>query len=360
MTKKLLTGLLCVASTLQAQVEYEYPIDHGGETNDAVSFSEVGTTVFTFNVAEDQEVNRIRLRFAASHSFVSDMEVKLKSPDGTEVRIFDEIGGSGPFRTYFDDVLFKDAAPDAASDDIGRLLHGTDDGTDVGPWSGSFSCEVQGEVKEYSLSSFIGVNSKGTWQLIVTDHVKEDTGYIYAQDDDSDTTPTVSPRFGSSLGTALFVKFTTDPTLSPISQWRFNYFGSPANSGPGGNNNDFDQDGVINLLEYALGRDPTSALSGDGRSALPEYRRDIPQNKFIISMDLPSSAPGGIMYRIQASTNLVDWDEVARKSGSGSWVVTEGDLSETAGGVGRQIVELAVDTTGHTRRWFRLQIVEEP
>jgi hypothetical protein len=363
MMKKILTGLLCVASTLQAQVEYEYPIDHGGVVNDAVRNDADGSivprsTVFTFSVAEDQEVNRIRLRFAASHSFVSDIEVILKSPDGTEVRLFDGIGWDGGLfmNTYFDDLNFTDAA----SEDIGRPQQGNDPGTDIGPWSGSFQCEEQGEAEEYELGSFIGVNSKGTWQLIVTDYVKGDTGYIYTQDDDSDAVPSDRSRFGSSAGTALFVQFETAATLSPIAQWRVDYFGSPANIGHGGNNNDFDQDGVINLLEYALGRDPTSALSEDGRSALPEYRRDIPQNKFVISMDLPSPAPGGILYQIQASGNLVDWDEVARKSGSGSWVVTEGDLSETAGGVGRQIVELAFDTSGHTRRWFRLQIVEEP
>lgn len=362
---KILIVLLCVASTLQAQVEYEYPIDHGGAVNDAVSFSEAGTTVFTFTVAEDHAVSRIRLRFAASHEFVSDMEVILKSPDGTEigteVTIFNGIGGDGGIfiNTYFEDVLFMDAA----SDDIGRDPQGGDEGTDIGPWSGTFRCQEQGDAVEYSLSSFNGVNSKGTWQLIVKDYLPQFTGYIYGQGEDSDTTPTVRSRFGSSLGTALFVQFETNPTLSPVAQWRVDYFGTPADSGDGGNNNDFDQDGLINFVEYALGTDPTdptSGVSGDWRSALLEYRRDIPKNEFVISMDLPSPAPGGVLYRIQASTNLVDWGVVAHKSGAGSWEVTEGVLSETDGGVGRKIVELAVDASVHTRRWLRLQIVEEP
>lgn len=353
MMKKILTSLLCVASTLQAQVEYEYPIDHGGAANDAVSIGVPRSTVFTFSVAEDQTVSRVRLRFAASHTWVSDMEVILKSPDGTEVRIFDEIG-EGFLNVYFEDVLFADSA----DDDIGRPLQGNDEGTNIGPWSGTYRCQESDE--EYSLSSFQGVNSKGTWQLIVTDYDTGDTGYIYGQDDDTDEIPTDRSRFGSSLGTALFVQFSAAPTLSPVSQWRLDCFGTPANSGHGGNGADFDLDGVINLLEYALGRDPKSGVSGNGRSSLPEYRRDIPPNEFVISMDISAPAPGGVLYRIQASDDLLGWGEVARKSGSGSWVVTEGDLSETDGGVGRQIVELAVDASGHTQRWLRLQIVEEP
>lgn len=352
--KKLLTGLLCVASTLQAQVEYEYPIDHGGVANDAVSFGVPSLTVFTFTVTEDQTVSLIQLRFAASHSFVSDMGVTLKSPNGVEVKIFDGIGGGA--RTYFNDVFFTDAA----ADDIGRLEQGNDLGTNVGPWSDYFSCQVQIAVA-YSLSSFQGVNAKGTWELIVTDYEVGDTAYIYAQDDDSDTIPNDRTRFGSSLGTALFVQFASAPTLSDIGQWRVGHFETPANSGHGKNGNDFDKDGLINFLEFALGRDPKSGVSGNGRSALPEYRRDVIADKLIISMNLPDPLPEGVLYRIQASDDLSGWSEVARKLGTGSWVVKEGVLSPPVShGAGRQLVELAVDASGHTQRWLRLQVVEEP
>ncbi|MES2476101.1 MAG: hypothetical protein V4640_09985 [Verrucomicrobiota bacterium] len=44
--------------------------------------------------------------------------------------------------------------------------------------------------------------------------------------------------------------------LKPIEAWRQKHFGSTADSGPGASLNDFDFDGIVNLLEYALGLDP--------------------------------------------------------------------------------------------------------
>ncbi len=68
----------------------------------------------------------------------------------------------------------------------------------------------------------------------------------------------------SALYTTGEVSVTT--TLTPIEQWRLLHFGSPANSGDGADDNDFDKDGARNLLEYALGLDPlvpsTSGLPG--------------------------------------------------------------------------------------------------
>lgn len=356
--KKLLISLLCLVSTLQAQVEYEYPVDHGGALSDALSVSEAGVTVFTFHVAESQTVSRIRLRLALSHTWISDIEVILKSPDGTEVRIFDGIGGDGGIfvNTYIGDVLFTDAA----SDDIGRAQQGNDEGTDIGPWTGSFSCEEQGESEEYSLSSFIGKNSRGTWQLIVRDYVTGDDGYVYAQHDDSNTTPSDRTRFGISLGTALLLQFSTAPVLSDVAQWRLDCFGTPANSGYGGNRVDFDKDGVINLVEYALGRDPKLASATNGSSALPVSRRDVAEDEFVLALDLPSPIATGVQYIIQASVDLDEWNEVAQKSGAGTWLVSEGSMSGFANGPGRQIVEFTLDAGSHTQRWMRLQVIEEP
>lgn len=354
--KIIFTCLFCFLSLLQAEVEYEYPIDHGGVIQDSVSSSENSTTVFTFHVTEDQTVSRIRLRFAASHAFIADIQVVLKAPDGTLVRIFDGIGWDGGLfmNTYLEDVVFQDSA----SEDIGRSQLGADSGTDIGPWSGSYRPEEQGEVIEHSLSAFQGVSAQGVWQLIVTDYDRGDSGYVYAQGENTNLTPSARARFGNSLGTSLLVQFST--ALSPIAQWRADHFGTPASSGDGASSVDFDQDGLINLLEYALGRDPKSGQSKNGLASLPVNKLDSPSHQMIISLDLPLPVPEDVLYRIMSSDNLLTWNEMAHKSGVASWVVSEGVLSPIPLVGGRQRVELAVDVSGQSKRWLRLEILGIP
>jgi T5SS/PEP-CTERM-associated repeat protein len=45
----------------------------------------------------------------------------------------------------------------------------------------------------------------------------------------------------------------------PLSQWRIQFFGSPDNSGAAADQADPDGDGIANLVEYAIGSDPTVA-----------------------------------------------------------------------------------------------------
>jgi hypothetical protein len=53
-------------------------------------------------------------------------------------------------------------------------------------------------------------------------------------------------------------------TLSSIAAWRFANFGTTANSGNAADLADFDFDGVLNILEFAFGTNPTSGASGAG------------------------------------------------------------------------------------------------
>ena len=53
--------------------------------------------------------------------------------------------------------------------------------------------------------------------------------------------------------------------ITNLEAWRIRYFGNPDNSGDGADPNDFDLDGLPNLLEFATGNDPTLAnvMPGD-------------------------------------------------------------------------------------------------
>jgi hypothetical protein len=110
--------------------------------------------------------------------------------------------------------------------------------------------------------------------------------------------------------------------LSPIDQWRLTNFGTFINSGDAGDGADPDHDGLVNLIEYALGRDPHSpdpyplAFSLQAGQLTLTYRR-------------PHPAPVDISYVPEVTGNLVNptWN-------SGPAYVTErvtdnGDSTET-------------------------------
>ncbi len=54
----------------------------------------------------------------------------------------------------------------------------------------------------------------------------------------------------------------TGTGLSSLEIWRQTHFGSPADSGDGANSNDFDKDGIPNLLEFAFGLHPKQNSAG--------------------------------------------------------------------------------------------------
>lgn len=54
----------------------------------------------------------------------------------------------------------------------------------------------------------------------------------------------------------------TNSAGNPLAGWRLEHFGSPADAGDGANLNDFDADGLANLVEYAFYLDPRRDSSG--------------------------------------------------------------------------------------------------
>ena len=75
------------------------------------------------------------------------------------------------------------------------------------------------------------------------------------------TTVTVTARdAANNAGTATFTVTVTP--LTTVESWRYANFGTVANTGNTADNGDFDSDGVVNLMEFAFGTDPTSTASG--------------------------------------------------------------------------------------------------
>lgn len=147
-------------------------------------------------------------------------------------------------------------------------------------------------------------------------------------------------------------------TTTPLQLWRQVHFQTPNNSGRSADTFDADGDGIPNILEYALGANPTSAVGVDGHSALPQPTATGDRLK--INFALPVSPPAGITYRVKASGDLKTWTTLATKVGSAAWVWNAGGTSRVtvSPSTERVYVEVAdpVAKAGNPKRMMRLEI----
>ena len=87
---------------------------------------------------------------------------------------------------------------------------------------------------------------------------------------------------------------------SPLTSWRQAYFGSPGNSGFGADAFDFDKDGLVNLIEYAFGLNPTVPDGGQ----LPQAQRA--GGNLMVSFTQPAGV-SGVTYGADWSDDLETW-----------------------------------------------------
>ena len=99
---------------------------------------------------------------------------------------------------------------------------------------------------------------------------------------------------------------------TPLSSWRQIHFGSTANSGDGADLNDFDKDGIVNLVEFAFGLHPKQNSVG----LLPKPQQI--SGNLVINFTQPSGV-SGVTYGAEWSQTLASesWTTVI-DSGSSS------------------------------------------
>ncbi|MAV33833.1 MAG: hypothetical protein CMJ59_00105 [Planctomycetaceae bacterium] len=134
------------------------------------------TTTVKFRVRDDVTIEDIDVRVDLKHTWDSDLQLILVSPDKTRVRLFNRSGGSG------DDIL-------ATFDDEARTKIA--DGS--APFDGAFQ-------PDRSLSKLDGESTKGTWKLRIRDRAAGDVGTIYGvtlivTPDNSASSSSISPIF---------------------------------------------------------------------------------------------------------------------------------------------------------------------
>ncbi len=117
---------------------------------------------------------------------------------------------------------------------------------------------------------------------------------------------------------------------SPFDQWRSTHFGASANGALAQPLADFDGDGILNLLEYAL----AGSGSAHDPSILPRGTRAAGQLALSFTRTLGAT---DLLYEVQSSPQLTDWTTIASKDGPGAWVTTP-QVTVEDGGTGPVVV----------------------
>jgi len=104
------------------------------------------TTTSTINVPDAMNILDVNVQLNISHTRDQDLDVYLRSPDGTRVELFTDVGGNGD---HFTGTILDDQA-------------GTSITSGAAPFAGTYR-------PEGSLSAFNGRNAVGTWTLEITD-----------------------------------------------------------------------------------------------------------------------------------------------------------------------------------------------
>ncbi|MFN3752982.1 reprolysin-like metallopeptidase [Flavobacterium sp.] len=110
--------------------------------------------VRTINFPNNVTINNMKASFSTGHTWIGDLVVKLKHPDGTEINLWNRTCNN-PQRTGMN-IIFADGSPAPVC---------------ASPTAGTYS-------PAQALSAFNGKPSNGVWTLTVQDFYNGDTGTI--------------------------------------------------------------------------------------------------------------------------------------------------------------------------------------
>lgn len=104
------------------------------------------------------------------------------------------------------------------------------------------------------------------------------------------------------------------PALSPIEAWRQSRFGDPADTGVGADTNSAANDGMANLVKYALGLDPALPAAG---TEVPRISRSGDRLRLVFRRAAEAT---DVTLRVEASGSLAGgWNETIWSSATNSY-----------------------------------------
>ncbi len=143
----------------------------------------------------------------------------------------------------------------------------------------------------------------------------------------------------------------TPSALSAREAWRQAYFpGSTATTGPGADTNDFDGDGRLNLLEYAVGSDPTVANTGPG------YALDTVGGQLRLTFNRIDDP--ALTYTVTGRNDLTTgvWSAIVPVAGNNPITGFTGTVPGVLETESVNVIDPVVLGTGNPRRFLRLEV----
>ncbi len=147
----------------------------------------------------------------------------------------------------------------------------------------------------------------------------------------------------NSIGTT-YTPVATFTTLTSLQNWRQTYFGTTANSGSAADTADYDNDGIPNLVEYALGLNPTVESTLGTTTAINGTNFEYTYTRSVGALN------AGTVFTVQWSTTLV----VGSWSNTGVTQTVQSDNGTT------QQVKAVIPINGATALFVRLSITAPP
>jgi subtilisin-like proprotein convertase family protein len=144
-----------------------------------LAIPDVSTATTTIVINQDITITSLAVRVNITHTYDSDLVVRLTGPGGQVVTLIDRRGGSGH---DFAGTTLADSA--AAGLSAGRA-----------PFLGSFR-------PEQPLSAFAGANARGAWTLTVSDEAPGDVGTLNSAELDITGSPVAASPTGSPAPSA--------------------------------------------------------------------------------------------------------------------------------------------------------------
>ena len=126
---------------------------HSTDVNKPIA--DVARTVSVLNVGRASIIRDINVEFNIQHTFDSDLRITLIAPDGTQVLLVNQRGGSGD---NFTNTGLDDASPQTISQG-----------------SAPFNSIYQPEV---AVSTLNGKVANGQWRLVIDDLARQNSGWL--------------------------------------------------------------------------------------------------------------------------------------------------------------------------------------
>lgn len=233
------------------------------------------------------ELNRLTVTLnGLAHEFPDDLDILLVAPNGQSVLLMSDAGGGSPGMTART-VIFDDLAPTSLLD-AAPPLHATRykptnfTGTD----SDVFPGPAPAGTPLTTLSGLYGTNPNGTWQLFVFDDGSGDVG--------------------SLTGWSLEIGTNTGGSLN-YATWQASLFtGAEISGGTADPTDDTDNDGVLNVFEFAFNMNPRLSDKSSAQYPIASFATvgGIPVLSYQYQRDISRT---GITYSLEVSTDLINW-----------------------------------------------------